>query len=132
MGIYAKWMNEWENRLCSRATDRVVRPFEWGLEWARAWPGAERIPQNGHTPHAYLRELNEAAVARSDEFFGYETPSDFQLEANLLRFTSADGLAEVVPRLTKSAILPGCGHWIQQERPAEVTSAMLEFLAGLA
>src|SRR5215471_18821288 len=89
MGIYAKWMNEWENRLCSRATDRVVRPFEWGLEWARAWPGAERIPQNGHTPHAYLRELNEAAVARSDEFFGYETPSDFQLEANLLRFTSA-------------------------------------------
>jgi len=49
----------------------------------------------------------------------------------VLRFTSADGLAAVVPRLTRSVILPGCGHWIQQERPAEVTSAMLEFLAGL-
>ncbi|HEY7323743.1 MAG TPA: alpha/beta hydrolase [Streptosporangiaceae bacterium] len=49
----------------------------------------------------------------------------------VLRFSSADGLAEVVPRLTKSEILRGCGHWIQQERPAEVTSAMLEFLAGL-
>lgn len=49
----------------------------------------------------------------------------------VLRFSSADGLAAVVPRLTKSVILPGCGHWIQQERPAEVTAAMLEFLAGL-
>jgi len=25
-------------------------------------------------------------------------------------------------------ILPGCGHWTQQERPAEVIQAMLHFL----
>jgi pimeloyl-ACP methyl ester carboxylesterase len=28
-------------------------------------------------------------------------------------------------------ILPGAGHWIQQERPTEVTDALLEFLNGV-
>lgn len=40
-------------------------------------------------------------------------------------------LAQVVPGLRRTLILPGCGHWTQQERPAEVTAAMLEFLRGL-
>lgn len=29
-------------------------------------------------------------------------------------------------------LLPDAGHWIQQERPAEVNAALLDFLAGLA
>ena len=33
--VYRRWMHAWEERLCSRATDRVVRPFEWGLDWTR-------------------------------------------------------------------------------------------------
>src|SRR5215475_2555776 len=86
--LYARWILDWENRLCSKATDRVVRPFEWGLEWSRRWPCAERIPQNGHSPHEYLKVLNQAALETSDEFFGYRTPSDFRLETNLLRFSS--------------------------------------------
>jgi epoxide hydrolase A/B len=49
----------------------------------------------------------------------------------VIGFISADGLADVVPKLTESIILPGCGHWIQQERPAEVSAAMLGFLRGL-
>jgi pimeloyl-ACP methyl ester carboxylesterase len=28
-------------------------------------------------------------------------------------------------------MLPGCGHWTQQERPAEVNAALIEFLRGL-
>ena len=28
-------------------------------------------------------------------------------------------------------MLPGCGHWTQQERPQEVNAALLEFLRGL-
>lgn len=28
-------------------------------------------------------------------------------------------------------VLPGCGHWTQQERPAEVTGFLLEWLRGL-
>jgi hypothetical protein len=86
--LYARWINNWENRLCSRATDRVVRPFEWGLEWAGQWPVTGNLPQNGHHPHEYLKVLNEAALASSDEFFGYQTPTDFRLDGNLVKFTS--------------------------------------------
>ena len=91
--IYGRWMLAWENRLCSRATNRVVRPFDWGLDWTRAWPLAQKFPKNGHDPEAYLRMLNRAAIESSDEFFSYETPRDFALEetaeGRLLRFTSA-------------------------------------------
>ncbi len=86
--FYARWMRERENRLCSRATNRVVRPFEWGLEWAANWPCAKRLPRNGHDPAAYLHELNQIGVDHSDEFFAYRKPSDFNLDGNILRFTS--------------------------------------------
>jgi pimeloyl-ACP methyl ester carboxylesterase len=40
-------------------------------------------------------------------------------------------LAKNVPKLQKTLILPGCGHWTQQERPQEVNGAMIEFLQRL-
>jgi pimeloyl-ACP methyl ester carboxylesterase len=40
-------------------------------------------------------------------------------------------LSKDVPNLRKTLILPGCGHWTQQERPQEVNAAMIEFLKGL-
>ena len=40
-------------------------------------------------------------------------------------------LKHVVPELRETIILPGCGHWTQQERPAEVNAAMLRFLEGV-
>jgi pimeloyl-ACP methyl ester carboxylesterase len=40
-------------------------------------------------------------------------------------------LQTFIPNLTRTIILPGCGHWTQQERPAEVNAALLEFLGGL-
>lgn len=36
-----------------------------------------------------------------------------------------------IPDLRGIVILPGAGHWVQQERPAEVNAALLDFLAGL-
>jgi pimeloyl-ACP methyl ester carboxylesterase len=36
-----------------------------------------------------------------------------------------------IPDLRGADILPGCGHWTQQERPAEVTSRLLSWLADL-
>ena len=40
-------------------------------------------------------------------------------------------LSKFVPHLQKTLMLPGCGHWTQQERPEEVNAAMIEFLRGL-
>jgi pimeloyl-ACP methyl ester carboxylesterase len=42
-----------------------------------------------------------------------------------------DTLEQTVPNLRKKVLLPGAGHWIQQERPAEVNQLLMEFLAGL-
>jgi len=36
-----------------------------------------------------------------------------------------------LPRLHRSTILPGCGHWTQQERPTEVNEALLDFLGAI-
>jgi pimeloyl-ACP methyl ester carboxylesterase len=33
--------------------------------------------------------------------------------------------------LRKIQMLPGCGHWTQQERPNEVSAALVEFIRAL-
>ena len=40
-------------------------------------------------------------------------------------------LSQFVPQLRRTLLLPGCGHWTQQERPQEVNAALIEFLSGL-
>ena len=40
-------------------------------------------------------------------------------------------LPKNVPRLQNTVILPGCGHWTQQERAQDVNDAMVEFLQRL-
>jgi pimeloyl-ACP methyl ester carboxylesterase len=40
-------------------------------------------------------------------------------------------LPTVVPRLRETIMLPGCGHWTQQERPEQVNAAMIGFLRAL-
>ena len=40
-------------------------------------------------------------------------------------------LSTFIPNLRETIILPGCGHWTQQERPDDVNEALIKFLAGL-
>ncbi len=42
----------------------------------------------------------------------------------------AEGMEARVPDLEK-VVIPNCGHFTQQERPAETTSAMLGYLRRL-
>jgi pimeloyl-ACP methyl ester carboxylesterase len=42
-----------------------------------------------------------------------------------------DSLEETMPGLSKKILVPGAGHWIQQERPNEVNDLLIEFLASL-
>ena len=81
---YRRWMDRWETDLCFRATDRVVRPFELGLDWSADW-----LP--GHGPVHSVEELiamNQTVISRSEEFFAYDTPRDFRLSEDWLTFTS--------------------------------------------
>jgi pimeloyl-ACP methyl ester carboxylesterase len=40
-------------------------------------------------------------------------------------------MKQFVPALRNIQMLPGCGHWTQQERPAEVNAAIIDFVRGL-
>ena len=40
-------------------------------------------------------------------------------------------LSTFVPQLRGTIMLPGCGHWTQQERVPEVNAAMIQFLRDL-
>ena len=40
-------------------------------------------------------------------------------------------LKPLVPQLRNAVVLPGCGHWTQQERPKEVNAALIDFLKAL-
>ena len=42
-----------------------------------------------------------------------------------------EGLKRDVPQLRETILLPGCGHWTQQERAEEVNAALIGFLRGL-
>ena len=42
-----------------------------------------------------------------------------------------DTLEQNVPNLKQKVLVPGAGHWIQQERPAEVNRLLIEFLTDL-
>lgn len=54
---------------------------------------------------------------------------------SVVSFTGGDAmlatLREVVPGLRDARLLPGCGHWTQQERPGQVSQAMIEFIASV-
>ena len=40
-------------------------------------------------------------------------------------------MKQSVPLLRETVMLPGCGHWTQQERPAEVNASVIAFLGSL-
>jgi hypothetical protein len=81
-GIYARWMDRWETDLATRDNNRVIREFDWGLDWM------EGVTRNGD-PSRHAREFLEQAAASSDLFYSYRTPSDFRLQGDRLTFTSA-------------------------------------------
>lgn len=79
----------WERRLAAVSTDRVVRPFDWGLDW---------IPQNGHPSTVHPREILAGWVSQvmadTDAFFTPPPTSDYDLKSTpeggeLLTFPSA-------------------------------------------
>ncbi len=65
--------------MTSRDSNRVVRPFEWGLDWTRDWPGIDRLPvppdqDDREAMIAYMAAVNDHLSENSDEFFAYRKP----------------------------------------------------------
>ena len=49
----------------------------------------------------------------------------------VLAMVPPEAMRELVPNLRQLLLLPGCGHWTQQERSAEVNAALIEFLESV-
>jgi pimeloyl-ACP methyl ester carboxylesterase len=92
--------------------------FRGGLNWYR------NVDRNWEllAPYAGARVMVPALYVAGDRDLVVKFRGMDQLIPNLSRF---------VPQLRKTIMLPGCGHWTQQERPHEVSAAMVEFLRGL-
>ena len=141
--LYEHWIRSREERLCFRATNRVVRRFEWGLEWAGNWPCAARHPKNGDAPRDYVARLNQLALQDSDEFFGYEPPRDFTLQQQssqrqVLRFHSPVDTPHPANNIVHAQWFPAAGpakkavvvlpHW---NAPADGHNALCSGLSRL-
>jgi hypothetical protein len=98
--VIARVFHRWERRLASVATDRVARPFEWGLEWL----AGERI--HGGDPRRALQDWGEATVARSEDFYAVTPAADYALEANELTFTSAIETPHPANNLVRARYFP--------------------------
>jgi hypothetical protein len=81
--VITRAFHKWERRLASAATNRVARPFEWGLDWLT----------DQHLPYGDARsaiaEWGEATVAESDRFYAVTPADDYSLDGDTLTFTSA-------------------------------------------
>jgi hypothetical protein len=88
--VIARAFHTWERRLASAATNRLVRPFEWGLDWLATDPQlrelTERTPAD---PRTLLQVWGERSVAASDRFYEVTPADDYKLEGDRLTFTSA-------------------------------------------
>jgi pimeloyl-ACP methyl ester carboxylesterase len=90
--------------------------FRGGLNWYR---NIDRIWEL--TPF-----LSGAKILQPSLFIGGE------FDAVITMYRQAfDSLEETMPGLRKKILVPGAGHWIQQERPNVVNDLLIEFLASL-
>ena len=80
--MLSRVFHEWERRLAAAATDRVIRPFEWGADWLHddTADGSEEDR---------LERWAAAMLAESDRFYALEPTDDYTLTGDRLTFPSA-------------------------------------------
>jgi hypothetical protein len=80
--VIARTFHAWERRLASVDTNRVVRPFEWGLDWME-------LDQAPVDPVARIKAWTARVMAATDQYYSPPPTRDFELEGDRLRFPSA-------------------------------------------
>ncbi len=106
------WMSERELDVYVDAFERTG--FTGGLNWYR------NIDRNW--------ELGEPFAERR-----IEQPSMFLTGERdpVRRFMPAEAMRGWLTDVRAELVIDGAGHWVQQERPAEVNAALLDFLGGV-
>lgn len=84
--LVSRAFHNWERRIAAATTDRVVRPFEWGLDWL----GLSSADLNGGSLAAF-ETFVDTAMADTGAYF-HTTPAaayDFDEARGTVRFESA-------------------------------------------
>jgi hypothetical protein len=109
--LLTHFFHTWERRLAAATKNRIVRPFEWGLEWL----GLEET--DGTASLARFEAFVSRAMADSRAFYAVEPATDYDLEANnVLRFTSA----VVTPHAENNTVRARYVPAVDQQRRAAV------------
>jgi len=107
--MLSRFFHNWERRLASVTKDRVVRPFDWGLDW---------IPSNGSSglsSQEQLRHWVDHAMGDTTAFFDAPPTSDydFDVQRGELRFPSAF----TTPHPENNVVL---ARWFPAARPRDL------------
>jgi hypothetical protein len=81
--LITRVFHNWERRLAAAAENRVVRPFEWGLEWI------EGLDDRSEDVIGRLSAWASRAVENSDQFFALPPTDEYTLHRDRLTFPSA-------------------------------------------
>ncbi|HYN08354.1 MAG TPA: hypothetical protein VES67_13300 [Vicinamibacterales bacterium] len=79
--MIARGFHVWERRLASVDTNRIVRPFEWGLDWLD-------LERSSDDPGSRVSAWSREATDESERFFETTPTADYQRDGDVLRFPS--------------------------------------------
>jgi dienelactone hydrolase len=96
-----------------RDNNRLVRPFEWGLEFIRD-------SVNGDDPRTTFREHTAQAMARSEVFYAVPQIDDWQLEGDQLTWTSAVKTPSPENNIARARLFPARKERKKKPRAAVV------------
>ncbi len=103
--------------------DYFVGEFE-----ASGFRGPINRYRNHDADFIYLQEFEGRRITQPALFIGGERDLVLSMMG---RRDFVTAMKAQIPDLRGADVLPGCGHWTQQERPAEVNERLLAWLGGL-
>ena len=102
--------------------DYLVKEFE-----GSGFRGPLNRYRNFHRDFEWLGRFGHGTIQQPALFVAGEKDMAFKLFGR----HAEERMRSLMPNLCGYHVLPGCGHWTQQERPAEVTGLLLGWLQEL-
>jgi len=79
--VISTLFHNWERRLATVDTNRVVRPFEWGTDWLG-------LDSDGSDSESRVLAWAGNAMAATDRFYTAPAADDYEVRGDVLRFAS--------------------------------------------
>jgi pimeloyl-ACP methyl ester carboxylesterase len=110
------WLGERD--LAEYVADFRRSGFRGGFNWYR----------NIHRSWELLGPFLHAPIRQPSMFIAGERDGVLRMPGMK---SALDNIGRVLPGIRRTEIIPGAGHWLQQEAPERVNALLIEFLRGL-